>query len=336
MKETKCNARIKNVWLSLLFGMVSVTATMAASATCIDQVPVTSGDVAQVTTSGNYGSEYMGWQAFDNNPGTMWISDVWQTPAWIAYSFNNPKVITRYSINYVNGSITTRAPKDWQLQGSNGGEIWVTIDSRSNEVNWSGSERRSYAINNPGSYSSYRLYVTDDNDDRAGVVVISIGDLTLESCACDYASEQVPVLIGDSSAVSVSGDYSAAYPGWKAFDSSSASMWISQVYQTPAWVGYEWSTPRFIEQYSITYSNGSITSRAPKEWSLQGWNGSAWVTVDSRFNQTAWLGSETRHYTVASPGSYLKYRLTVNDDNDVRAGVVVISIGGLSLRGCSM
>jgi hypothetical protein len=312
---------------------------MTANASCIDQVPVTISDVAQVTTCGDYSSQYRGWQAFDNDPNSMWISATWVSPAWIAYEFNYPKTIRRYSINYVNGQITTRAPKNWELRGSNDGTQWAVVDTRLNEVNWAGSERRSYAVNNPGSYRHYRLYVTDDNDDRFGVVVISMGDLTLESCGCDYASEQVPVLTGNSLAVSASGVYTSAYPAWNAFDGGSNSqgtMWISQVWQTPAWIGYEWTTPRFIEQYSITYSNGGIRTRAPKDWTLQGWDGVNWINLDSRLNQVNWGALETRSYIVGNPGGYIKYRLLVNDDNDSRTGVVVISIGGLSLRGCTL
>jgi hypothetical protein len=134
--------------------------------------------------------------------------------------------------------------------------------------------------------------------------------------------------------VTRSGIYSSTYDSWKAFDSSTSTMWLSEVFETPAWIAYDWGSPHWIETYRITYSNGSITTRAPKDFQLQGWNGSTWVTVDSRSGQTGWGGSSTRTYSVASPGYFTKIRLLVTDDNDVRTGVVVISIGDLSLEGC--
>jgi hypothetical protein len=333
-REEIMKLKINSILSALLLGG-SVFLSIGANAQCVDQVPILSGDVANVTTSGNYDSSYMGWQAFDADQSSMWISEVYETPVWIAYAFDTQKTVTRYSINYKNGSITTRAPKNWELQGSSGG-VWVTLDSRSNEINWAGSERRSYAVSNPGAYTNYRLLVTDDNDDREGIVVISMGDLSLETCGCNFDAEQVPVLTGNTSAVSTSGVYSSSYPAWQVFDAPLSTMWISAVFQTPAWIGYEWSSPRFIKQYSITYKNGSITSRAPKDWALQGWTGSSWTNVDIRTNQVGWLGSETRHYTVTTPGSYKKYRLQVTDDNDARTGIVVISMGGLSLKGCAL
>lgn len=150
-------------------------------------------------------------------------------------------------------------------------------------------------------------------------------------------TNQVPAMTSATSpsgVVTRSGVYSSAYEGWKAFDSSNTSMWISATYQTPAWLAYEWSSPRTIHKYSISYVNGSITSRAPRDWQFQGWNGSSWVTLDTRVAQTGWSGNETRSFVPAIPGSYTKYRLNVTDDNDATSGIVVISMGRLTLETC--
>ena len=147
-------------------------------------------------------------------------------------------------------------------------------------------------------------------------------------------SDLVPTLTGNSSAVSTSGTYSSSYPAWKAFDSSS-SMWISEVWETPAWIQYNFGSNKKVTKYTITNTNGSLTSRAPKNFQLRGWNGSSWVTVDNRTNQTGWVSGTPRTYTVQSPGNYSQYRLHITDDNDSRSGVVVISIGNLEFRGCS-
>jgi hypothetical protein len=306
-----------------------------AQSQCTNQVPVLINNPSAVTTSGNYDTSYPGWLAFDGNISSMWISNTYQNSAWIAYQFPTAKKIDRYTIDFSNGSLTSRAPRDFELQGYSNG-VWITLDRRTNQINWLGVEKRSFSVSTPGSYSQYRLFIEQDNDDRAPIVAVSIGELSLETCGCDSSTELVPVLSANSSAVSVSGVYDSSYPGWKAFDSSFNSMWISAVGQTPAWIGYEWASPRFVDSYAITYSNGSITTRSPKTWQLQGWNGSAWTTVDSRTNEINWTGFQTRNYTVQTPGSYLKYRLLVADDNDTRAGVVVISLGNLSLKGCEL
>nr|WP_246357189.1 Ig-like domain-containing protein [Pyxidicoccus fallax] len=114
-------------------------------------------------------------------------------------------------------------------------------------------------------------------------------------------------------------------------------MWLSQVGQTPAWIGYEWANgPKRVDRYAIRYVNGSITTRAPKNWTLEGFNGSAWVAVDTRNNQVNWAGTERREYIVASPGAFAAYRLHVTDDNDTRTGIETVSIGRLELLGCNV
>ena len=322
------------LYVGCMFTLVSISSSWAESI-CENQVPVTNNNPAAITTSGNYSSSYPGIQAFDGNRSTMWISKTYQNPAWIAYQFNTAKKVDRYSIDFTNGSLTSRAPKNFELQAYSNGS-WKTLDRRTNQINWGGSEKRSYLVSQSGYYTQYRLVIEEDNDDRAPIVVVSMGELLLETCGCQQSNELVPILTSNSSAVETSGIYDSSYPAWKAFDSSVNSMWISAVWQTPAWIGYSWGTPRYVDSYAITYANGSIRTRAPKVWELKGWNGSSWVTVDSRSNETNWGGFETRHYTVQTPGSYSKYRLQFNDDNDARAGVVVISLGNLSFKGCQI
>jgi hypothetical protein len=312
---------------------------LASCASPSEQVPTMTGPsspAGSVLASGEFDASYPAFRAFDGDPDSMWISETFVTPAFIGYAFaDGPRVITSYAINYVNGQITTRAPKDFTLQGFDGSS-WTTVDSRSNETNWLGRERREYTVAQPGAYSQYRLVVTDDNDDRGGVVVISMGDLELIGCGCAEGN-LVPSLSGSSGpngVVTSSGQISSAYPAFQAFDASSSSMWISEVFETPATIGYAFADgPHTVSRYAIHYVNGSILTRAPKNFTLQGFDGNGWTVVDGRSNQTGWAGNERREYVVANPGAFSEYRLHVTDDNDPRAGVVVISMGRLELIG---
>lgn len=313
--------------------------TLASCAFASDQVPTMIGPSTPsglVLTSGEFNGSFPAFQAFDGSRTSMWISETFETPAFIGYEFaDGPRTITSYAINYVNGQITTRAPKEFTLQGFDGNG-WVVVDARSNETGWSGNERREYQVSQPGSFSQYRLHVTDDNDDRAGVVVISLGDLELIGCACEVGS-QVPTLtgpIGPNGAVTTSGQFSPSFPAFQAFDASATSMWISETFETPASIGYAFNDGlHTVTSYAINYVNGSIRTRAPKDFTLQGFDGSQWVVLDTRSNQTGWGGNERRVYQVQNPGAFAEYRLLVTDDNDSRAGVVVISMGRLELIG---
>ena len=149
------------------------------------------------------------------------------------------------------------------------------------------------------------------------------------------SSSLVPIMTGlttPSGAVFRSGVYSSDYEAWKAFDADADSMWISDVFVTPAVIGYEWPDGlHTVRRYALSFANGSLTSRAPKDWVLEGFNGDSWVVVDRRSNETNWRGKDRREYTVQSPGAYSKYQFVFTDDNDTRSGVVVISLSGVYL-----
>ena len=151
--------------------------------------------------------------------------------------------------------------------------------------------------------------------------------------------DQVPTATGDTPAISSSGIFSSAYEAWRAFDSdiSSQSMWISEVFETPAWIAYDFGTSTMVDRYQINHANGSLlTSRAPKDFTFEGWNGSSWVILDTRTDETDWISASPRFYDVASPGRYTQYRLHITDDNDARSGVVVISMSDLQFLRCGV
>ncbi|WP_437305410.1 hypothetical protein [Sorangium sp. So ce388] len=150
-------------------------------------------------------------------------------------------------------------------------------------------------------------------------------------------SSLVPAMTGPttpSGAVFRSGAYGSTYEAWKAFDADVSSMWISETFVTPAVIGYEWPGGiQTVRRYALSFANGSLTSRAPRDWTLEGFNGASWVVVDRRSNETGWAGTDRREYTVQSPGAYSRYRLSFTDDNDTRSGVVVISLSGIEFFG---
>jgi hypothetical protein len=141
-----------------------------------------------------------------------------------------------------------------------------------------------------------------------------------------------------SGIVTASGFYATGYEPWRAFDSttptSTAAMWVSAAGVAPAWVAYEFTDgARTVTSYGVRYTNGSLTTRAPRDWTFQAYDGASWITLDTRSGQTGWTSGMVRTFTIASPGSYTRYRLHVTDDNDASAGIVVISIGEVFLDG---
>lgn len=145
---------------------------------------MTDADATIVGTSGVYSSNYGAENVFDNNPSTFWISELYEAPAYVQFSFDVPVNLSEYAIHFANGGLTGRAPKVFELQAKDSVGHWVSIDSPEPQTNWAGTETRTFAIAGyTEQYEDYRLLVTEDNDARSDIVVVSIASLSLKGTA---------------------------------------------------------------------------------------------------------------------------------------------------------
>lgn len=131
-----------------------------------------SSSTGTVTAKSTYSSSYPAWRAFDDSY-SFWISGVFDSPTWISYAFTRTVTVSGYRFFFKNGSLTSRAPKQFDLQVKEG-STWKTVDSRCCEINWSGSEERTFQLHSGVSGTEFRFMFYDDNDSRSGVVVISL------------------------------------------------------------------------------------------------------------------------------------------------------------------
>ncbi len=320
----------------------SESAFTISQPTAVDQVPIMTSNTAPygaASASSIFGGSYDAWKAFDGDDvsgsASRWISGYFGggiNSQWLSYRFRTPQYITHYYLLPELGTLSDRAPRDWQLQGWDG-SAWVAVDSRANiddVVEWRNAGLY-FEVAAPAAFYQYRLYVTGTN----GSDVVSIRRLKLLG-----PQDMVPVMISDTSPTgiaSASTNYNNAYRPWKAFDgediSGSWSRWISKSrrgFSDPQWLAYDFGTSRTIRGYYVLpeYSS-SLKSRSPKDWQLQGWNGSSWVTVDTRSNiriDIEWNYAGL-YFNVTTPGAYTKYRLYVTAVN----GSSVVSIRQLKL-----
>ena len=113
-------------------------------------------------------------QAFDNTSNTKWL--VFSSTGNIAYDFANEDayVVTRYTVTSANDE-PARDPKTWNLQGSNDGSTWTTLNSQNNQSFGNRFEVKSYNVTNSTSYKRYRLNVTSNN----GSAYLQIGEIQM-------------------------------------------------------------------------------------------------------------------------------------------------------------
>jgi len=117
-----------------------------------------------VTSSHDESSSYAAWKAFDKDPqgiGNSWWSDYPDSTGWLAYEFNSPVVISKYTI-LPRTDVSVTGPKTWTFEGWNG-SAWDILDTQSNITTWTNGTKKTFEISNTTAYSKYRINVSQNN-----------------------------------------------------------------------------------------------------------------------------------------------------------------------------
>ena len=116
-----------------------------------------------------------------------WVSDGSALPQWLQYQFTAAQTISQYSITpsaedtapWSNNHFPSRSPSTWQLQGSNDGSSWTTLDTHTGYASWVYGTPVKFSLT-PATYRYFRLYVTaNGGDTHVGVANLSFQDLDL-------------------------------------------------------------------------------------------------------------------------------------------------------------
>ena len=103
--------------------------------------------------------------AFDGTTASKWLT--FHDKAWLQLHF--PKEEAYAAASYTVASANDEAnrdPKAWTLQGSNDGEKFVDLDSRSGEDFTERYQVKRYTIPSPAAYRYYRLNITQNHGDN--------------------------------------------------------------------------------------------------------------------------------------------------------------------------
>jgi hypothetical protein len=133
---------------------------------------VTFGGTATATSASNTAG-----YAFDCNSATKWMADRSKVGA-VRYDFGagHSPLIKSYTITSAT-DVPERDPKDWELQGSNDGTNWTTLDAQKDQTFPFRSYEMEYPLANPAAYQYYRLNITDNS----GADAVQVADVKLLS-----------------------------------------------------------------------------------------------------------------------------------------------------------
>lgn len=129
-------------------------------ADCVPLMTAPNTGGVSVTDSGNLGTGYEGWKAFDNDSNTRW--GVAATSGILSVTLTAAKIVAGYSIRARNDSYLIDSPKDWTFEGSNDGTNWTVLDTQTGQTSWSMNERKEFTISAPASYFYYRLNISSN------------------------------------------------------------------------------------------------------------------------------------------------------------------------------
>jgi predicted alpha-1,2-mannosidase len=93
----------------------------------------------------------------DGDAGTKWL--VFEPTGWVRFELSEPVAVVDYALTSANDA-PTRDPRDWTLQGSNDGENWTTLDTRTDQTFAERFETKEYRFDNDQAYRYYRLDIT--------------------------------------------------------------------------------------------------------------------------------------------------------------------------------
>ena len=232
-----------------LAGGVSAASVSTNGLVLVDLTHPESYNSAMVNITGDAGSYGVG-MVFDNvfsGDTYRWLVN--KKSCWAAYEFEVPTVVNAYGIWNANttSSPGPRAPKDFQVLGSNDGANWTTLDQQTGETGWVQAEMRLYRFDNATAYKRYQFNVSTNNGDTYTQIhelefyqFIPAGSVLIEGSPLPYGTA-VPAygllanVGGQTTDLSVSSSWMAAdesvlatCAGWIAYtNAGSGSSWVS-------------------------------------------------------------------------------------------------------------
>ncbi len=160
------------------------------------------------------------------------------------------------------------------------------------------------------------IYYTTDGTSPTTNGTLYVSSITLATNDWSMSSDIIPNMTSwdsPSGNTVTNSTHISGGEGWKAFDSNAATYWEATS-SSNSWLSFEFPSTRRVAKYSIAAASGD--SDGPKAWTLEGWDGSQWVSLDSRSGIVNWgTSGETKEFVCSLSGHYSKYRINCSEGN---------------------
>jgi hypothetical protein len=266
----------------------------------------------------------------DNDINTKYLVDA--VDSWLDVHSTKMSKVTSYTITSANDS-PERDPNSWILKGwDRMTATWVTLDSVVGQLEWEERfQTKTFDVANADQwFSSYRLHITALNAETGPLMQIAelqlLGEIG-DDVGADITDLKVEIA-SENDDVEWTGPSGDGIPDGerieKLIDNNANTKFLVGLEMT--WIELYTKKPSRITGYAITSANDAPT-RDPHSWLVQGWDGGAWVTLDSVVAQPEWEERfQTKTWDIANDSLWFStYRLHILDINGDAEGLMQIA-----------
>ena len=187
---------------------------------------------------------YNGNKAFDNaknlsDDGSRFLATYNTSGMYVTYKFNEATAVNGIGIQLPfggGGSYPERAPNTWTFSGSNDGETWTTLDTRTGETGWVKGEFRHYEFRARMPFQYYKFNCTALNGSTACMQIIELEFYYSEP---DGPNEATWTGAGDTDFLDDAGNWNSELPGLSTFAKIDATASKDAVVPSEAMAVYQ-------------------------------------------------------------------------------------------------
>ncbi|HEY6738140.1 MAG TPA: discoidin domain-containing protein, partial [Actinopolymorphaceae bacterium] len=110
----------------------------------------------------------------DGDVTTKWL--VFEATGWVVFELDEPATVVHYAVTSAN-DFPERDPRDWRLSGSQDGETWTVLDTRTDESFDERYQTKEYRFTGETAHRYYRLDVTRNH----GADIVQLAEVQLSN-----------------------------------------------------------------------------------------------------------------------------------------------------------
>lgn len=124
-------------------------------------------------------------------------------------------------------------------------------------------------------------------------------------------------------------DHDGSVNAWQAFDRDSATD-AQYNGDVAGWISYDFAgaTTKKVDAYWVQATT-DVPGDTPSAWTLEGFDGTNWVVLDTRLSQVEWSSGERRYFEMPNVTGYQSYRFKWTS---LAAGAVNTRVGEIGLH----